>query len=409
MTSYIKLSKRGWILAANACIWYLIARVNHNLIALLLAWGSLSILFVSFMAAFFSLRRVRFRRAAMPDAHVGKLSNLPVVCMNLKRRRRQPFILHEQLPFTDVIDCNIHVPPLPSNSDFLLERTVMPVKRGEFKLDKIIARDSDPAGLFIRERQISLPSAIVVYPATLPIRHLRLPSQETFNVSMSVAPISASGNSHEFYGVREYQPSDGMKYIHWKTSARCGKLMVREFERSAALSIAILVAADQKHLTPKTEANLETCITLAASICQYLEGIFCTIGLAAGGDKPIALQPQDAQLAMAKIAYALATIKPGSTTVMQAAEDVVAALPPHAIVFCFTLDDSTETQTYLDTLLLRGLDVRWFLASPETFVSKPRKAKRRADKTAQAPCVTPAGLIPVQLSPDMGTDDIFAA
>ena len=408
MTSYIRLSRRGWVLAMNACIWYLIARVNHNLIALLLAWGSLAILGVSFIAAFGSLRRIRFRRAATPDAQVGKLTSLPIVCMNLKRRRRQPFILEEPLVFTDQGVCCTAVPPLPVNGDLLLERTIMPVRRGEYRLDQLVARDSDPAGLFLRERQISLPSSIVVYPATLPIRQLRLPPQETFNVSTAVTPISASGNSHEFYGVREYHPSDGMRHIHWRSSARCGRLMVREFERSAALSVALLLDADADALTPKTGANLETCVTLAASICRHLEGIYCTIGLAAGGAQAIAHQPQDAQLAMSRLSYELATIAPGKVSLAAAAEDVVAALPPHGIVFCFTLSDTPHLRDFLDTLVVRGLDVRWYLATAEAFstVSGGRRGKSRRQPEAPA-TITGAGLLPVVLTPEMSTDEIF--
>ena len=261
---------------------------------------------------------------------------------------------------------------------------------------------------FLRERQLSLSSSIVVYPATLPIRQLRLPPQEASIVSTAVTPISASGNSHEFYGVREYHPSDGMRHIHWRSSARCGRLMVREFERSAALSVALLLDADADALTPKTGANLETCVTLAASICRHLEGIYCTIGLAAGGSKAIAHQPQDAQLAMSRLSYELATIAPGDIALAAAAEDVVAALPAHGIVFCFTLSDTPHLRDFLDTLVVRGLDVRWYLASAEAFSTVPGGRRGKGRRPPETPAITGAGLLPVVLTPEMSTDEIFA-
>lgn len=405
MSMFIRPSKRGWFIVLNAILWYLIARVNHNLIALILAWGSMALLVVSFISAFCSLKKIRFTRAGAPDAQIGRFINLPIRCDNLKRRKRQPFVIIEQLPFADKPQCAVPCPVIGARAELSVERNVMPVKRGEFTLNEITVRDSDPAGIFTRERIFKLPSTIIVYPHIIPIKKLYLPPQETLNAATILAPISASGNSQEFYGVREYHPTDGMRYIHWKSSAKHGKFMVREFERSSSLSVLMLVDFPANAVVPKTAANLETAVSLTASVCKYLANVYCTIAFGAGGSEPIAIQPQDAPVAVPNILYACATLKAGDVPLAQALETVAFSVQQNAVVYCFSLNDNPELKSQLETLSQRGMDIRWFMAHPDDFAPAKRKHKNKDKETDDS--LSDFSLTPKRITPTMTSEDIF--
>jgi hypothetical protein len=54
-----------------------------------------------------------------------------------------------------------------------------------------------------------------------------------------------SDNDVSFHALREYVPGDDRRYIHWKTSARTGKLMVRQFEETRRSHLAIALSTNR--------------------------------------------------------------------------------------------------------------------------------------------------------------------
>ena len=113
------------------------------------------------------------------------------------------------------------------------------LSRGEFRLGPMTIASGDPFGLFYAPRKISATSSIIVYPATVPVERFDLPTgilsggearrQRTNSVTTNAV------------GVREYVPGDSYNRIHWRTSARRNKLMVKEFELDPLVSIYLLV------------------------------------------------------------------------------------------------------------------------------------------------------------------------
>jgi hypothetical protein len=55
----------------------------------------------------------------------------------------------------------------------------------------------------------------------------------------AAAPRAGSGT--ELFGVREYRPGDSLRRIHWRSSARHGELVVREFEPPGVQTLGIFV------------------------------------------------------------------------------------------------------------------------------------------------------------------------
>ena len=62
------------------------------------------------------------------------------------------------------------------------------------------------------------------------------PQARELEASLS-APRSGSGM--ELFGVREYRPGDPLRRIHWKSSARLGELVVREYEPPGVQTVGI--------------------------------------------------------------------------------------------------------------------------------------------------------------------------
>ena len=296
------------------------------------------------------------------------------------------------------------VPPLGSREDRLVSRRALAMVRGEFELDRLVLRSGDPAGLFRRERRFSCPTRIVVYPGFEPVPDLILNQHETMH-SMTASPISAAGMSQDFYGVREYTSSDGLRFIHWRSSARYGRLMVKEFERNATMSVALLLDANEAFVSGSDElSNLEYQIRAAASICHHCAGLYCELAFAAGGDRIRLQPPRPSPEIQHDILYDLAALKPGRIALPETAFELARVLPSRTVVFCFTLSQSRPLREALETLVASGLEVRWFCAERETFQAKGKRRRPAGESDGTASQL----IVPAQLRPDMRLEEALS-
>lgn len=90
------------------------------------------------------------------------------------------------------------------------------------------------------------------------------------------------GEGLDFYGVREYQPGDPLGRVHWRTTARRGALVVREFERERGMRLVILIDNRSRDLRGwKPEDRLDLQARIAASAAEYAWTAGCPVTLAA--------------------------------------------------------------------------------------------------------------------------------
>ncbi|MCK5802609.1 MAG: DUF58 domain-containing protein [Lentisphaeria bacterium] len=387
-------TSRGWVVAFACLIWAGVALVNRTVFPFLLAVGTLALLAVSFLCAWLALRGIRVRRGSAGSACAGQAASMPLWITNHSRRRRQSMIVVERLPFSTQQEHVTMVPPLKPQEERLVNRQVLAMLRGEFALRRITLRGGDPAGLFYRERKFKCPHTQVIYPGMETISNLFLGQHETVQSSTG-NPVSAAGTTQDFYGVREYNPSDGLRFIHWKSSARFGKLMVREFERNAVMSIAVILDIPRQSVSGKEHwSNLEYQVRAAASICHHCSDLYCDLSFAAGGAKPILIPPRAAVEVSREAMYHLATLQPGDIPVSDLVLELARQLPRKSVVFCLSLSTPKTLVETVELLCEQGVDVRWYCARREAFAPATRR-KHTTDEQVKLPFEV------AQLHPDM--------
>jgi len=108
------------------------------------------------------------------------------------------------------------------------------------------------------------PEGVLVCPEYRELERLGLFDQRPA-VETSAARLGAPG---EFVGVRDYRPGDAGRNVHWRSSARAGRLIVKEFaaETQPALTLALDLRADSA-LGPQGD-TLELGIKVAASLAR---------------------------------------------------------------------------------------------------------------------------------------------
>jgi uncharacterized protein (DUF58 family) len=76
-----------------------------------------------------------------------------------------------------------------------------------------------------------------------------------------------TGAGEEYLGVRDYRPGDPPRSVHWRSSARAGHLVVREYEEEVASRVALVLAGIDHGQPP--DSSFEMLVSAAASIAVY--------------------------------------------------------------------------------------------------------------------------------------------
>jgi uncharacterized protein (DUF58 family) len=111
--------------------------------------------------------------------------------------------------------------------------------RGEFQLGPLTVVSGDPFGLFLSPRRIGATSRVIVYPATVPLNHVELPmGQMSGGDAQRRRAHFVTTNAA---GIREYVSGDSFNRIHWSSTARKDRLMVKEFELDPMVDVWLFV------------------------------------------------------------------------------------------------------------------------------------------------------------------------
>lgn len=132
----------------------------------------------------------------------------------------------------------------------------------------------DALGLVRRQVRWTDPQELFIHPRTVSLRGVRAGLLRDLE-GESTRVISEHDMS--FHALREYVPGDDQRNIHWRTSARIQKLMVRQFEDTRRTHTALAISTEPTEFS--SEDEFELAVTLFASIGVHTirEGLLLTV------------------------------------------------------------------------------------------------------------------------------------
>ncbi len=141
--------------------------------------------------------------------------------------------------------------------------------RGKYQFRELDLGTRSPFGLVEHRAEIALADEMLVYPriGNLTRRWFLLQRQATENRRGQRHDRSAQ--QVEYHGLRGYRSGDSQRWIHWRTSARRGELMVKEFEQQSEQDLAILIDPwlPRSKAGPEQREAMELAISFAATLC----------------------------------------------------------------------------------------------------------------------------------------------
>ncbi|HRF60754.1 MAG TPA: DUF58 domain-containing protein [Fimbriimonadaceae bacterium] len=189
-----------------------------------------------------SVRALRFERIAPPTVTVGETVTVGLIVWSERKLKRPLVTIVDGLPKGLVVaDLTLSLPVAPSFDQPIPTRySFRPLRRGKFKWHTLEALGTDALGLVTMGRRYETEGAeLTVYPAPIPISIALTP---TSGWGLSEAETgNLRGSGIEPRGVREYTSGDPLRYVHWASSARSGRLMVKEFETGAGMCALFVI------------------------------------------------------------------------------------------------------------------------------------------------------------------------
>lgn len=142
--------------------------------------------------------------------------------------------------------------------------------RGRYSIGPFAIYFFDLFGLFFLKKTFHVYSELYVYPKTFTISkfpELRKGMLPWFGIETT----RSNADEDEFFGVREYRDGDPIKKIHWISTARRNRLIVKQFQRQSFFSATMILNLHKdENVGEGKESVAEYMIKIAASTAKYL-------------------------------------------------------------------------------------------------------------------------------------------
>ena len=270
-------------------------------------------------------------------------------------------------------------------------------RRGAFSLGPTEIRSGDPFGLFSVSARFEAEKSLLVLPFMAELKSFPLPSgflpggRALRRKTKEVTPYAA--------GVREYAPGDALSRIHWPTTARRDRMMVKEFEQDPQADVWIFIDAmesmqlqqlDQR-AAPKVDQlwlwrnrlevsippdTFEYAICSAASISNYFIRQGRSVGLASAGKTMTVLAAERGERQLGKLLEFLSFLNADGTLPLLGAVDVLSSqMARGSLVVLITPTYDATQQTAVEALLQRHFNPVVVLIDRESFGGGPSNAQ----------------------------------
>ena len=267
-----RVSREGWIYILGIFLVAIAAlNTGNNLLFLILA-SLIAIILMSGVLSSITLSGVEMRLELPEHIFAGQPVRALVELQNEKTTLpsfslRVEAVRAKNSHQAAMLETPVYFPYIPKHE---LVQQYVPMTflhRGLYSQEAFRIVTRFPFGFLQKARRLDLKSEALVYPSVEP-------TQDFFEIlpGMQGALESlAKGRGHDLYALRDYQPRDSSRHVHWKASARLGSLMVREFTREDDCRVIVVLDPHMPDGVSSIEADarFERAVTMCAALAWH--------------------------------------------------------------------------------------------------------------------------------------------
>ncbi|WP_300681814.1 DUF58 domain-containing protein [Nocardioides sp.] len=189
---------------------------------------------------------------------VGERAHGALILTNASGRRLLPSIV--DLP-VGAGRASFELPSLGTGAEHEELFAIPTARRAVLTVGPVTSVRADPLSLLRREQDLTGAELLYVHPRTVRVESSAAGLIRDLEGN-SVKKLTESDVA--FHALRDYVPGDDRRHIHWKTSARSGRLMVRQFEETRRSHLLVMLSTRVEDYASDDE--LELAISVAGSL-----------------------------------------------------------------------------------------------------------------------------------------------
>ncbi len=397
------VNKNFWIFSIFLIFFLVISILTNEIVLFRVFYFCIFLLVSSLIWALLSLKGIGFRRISRSNhLQVDMLFRERFEIINHLSFRRLWIELIDQSNIPGYRSSRVIQFLGPKTERSFQSRTLL-IQRGEFTLGPTKLKSGDPFGFFTTEKIYPALNKLIVLPKVVNIhnfvsppgqlsggRAIRKPTHE-------ITPYASS--------VREYQPGDSLNRVHWRSTAKKNRLMVKEFEQEPQANIWIFLDAQgdvQSHLQetigesykeeftdwqkieqvdlPPDTFEYGICIT--ASLVKYFIRIGRAVGFASAGKELVYFPAERGDRQFGKILETLSYMKPdGLLPLFGLIDSQSSNLSRGSTAIIISTTDQKNIEAAVDDLIRRGMKAVVILFDAFSFGSsnQPPDFKKRLE------------------------------
>ncbi len=261
----MSFTRRGWVLFASTFAIIFAARM----LGLAQLWVVATAVWLLLAGCFVWTQHHHVALVAMRDIpehlHVGSIGRVDLTVVNQGSSGSPTSEYADQFDSGDR-SARFALQPLAAGEQARAAYRVPTHRRGRFHLGPLIATIGDPFGLASRSWTAASSQEVIVHPRIFDV--LALPELSGSGVDTESRDISGRPDTGgEFHTLRDYAASDDLRQVHWKSTARRGRLMVRQDESRRRAPVTVML--DTRAIA-HNEASFEVAVEVTASIVTAL-------------------------------------------------------------------------------------------------------------------------------------------
>jgi uncharacterized protein (DUF58 family) len=255
-----------------------------------------------------------------------------------------------------------------------------PRRRGRIELAGLTVERCDALGLVRGLAKMPLPARLIALPRRYRLPEIALPGRRKFQPG-GISLAASIGDSEEFLALRDYRPGDPLQRVHWKSYARTGKPVVKEYQDEFFERHALVLDTGSRH---GEDDAFEDAVALAASFVYTIDTHECLLDLLfvgpdAGAEAmPAGVRAYTAgrrQMQSEHLLEVLAAAAPSAAGgFAELARAVVARRGSLSSVILILLAWDKERRELVAALQAAGAEVRALLVCPKDGVTDPLPA-----------------------------------
>jgi len=232
-----------------------------------------------------------------------------------------------------------------------------PARRGKLKFSGAYIAKADLLGLFRRLFFVPDHQSCWVLPKYYPMSALALQGRRLYQ-SGGVSLANSVGDSLEFMSLRDYRQGDALNQIHWKSFARHGKLIVKEYQDEYFVRRALVLDSELGLLEAEV---FEAAVSVAASLVITERQQDALLDLMFVNQQAHRFTSGRGLDHSAHLQELLASVQASEQSFSKLTELVLAHAQQCSSLVCVLMHWDTQRQTFVNKLIAKNIPLAVFL------------------------------------------------